>query len=66
MAIYLVGRLARATGLPLRAAMLIDNPVLADFVARVERVRDDESAPIIVPGTALASVLDRVEPKHAR
>lgn len=44
LAMHLVGRAARATGLRLRVRMLIDNPSLGAFAARVADALDQESA----------------------
>lgn len=41
LAMHLVSRLARATGLRLRVRLLIANPVLGDFAAAVVRLAEE-------------------------
>ncbi len=41
LAMHLVSRLARATGLRLRVSLLIANPVLSDFAAAVAKLAEE-------------------------
>jgi aryl carrier-like protein len=56
LAMHLVGRLARATGLRLRVSLLIAHPVLGDFVQQVETLRHREGLPV-GPAASLAAAL---------
>lgn len=56
LAMHLVGRLARATGLPLRVSLLIAHPVLRDFVRQIEVMRDRETRSVDT-GPSLAAAL---------
>lgn len=40
VAMHLVGRLVRSTGLRLRVSMVFEHPVLRDFVAQAARAED--------------------------
>lgn len=51
-AMHLVGRLAQDTGLPLRVKMLLDAPVLGDFVDRVAGVLEQQGAAEAAPDPA--------------
>lgn len=55
LAMHLVSRLARATGLRLRVRMLIAEPVLGDFAAAVAALAEDSVSPSAVPATPAAS-----------
>jgi aryl carrier-like protein len=54
LAMHLVSRLARATGLRLRVRLLIGNPVLSDFAAAVAELAAEsaESVPAVATQSA--------------
>jgi aryl carrier-like protein len=56
LAMHLVGRLARATGLRLRVSLLIAHPVLGDFVRQIETLRQREGLRV-APVASLAAAL---------
>lgn len=51
LAMHLVSRVARATGLRVRVHLLIANPVLGDFATAVTRLGQESGNPAGLPST---------------
>ncbi len=58
IAMHLVGRLSRLTGLRLRVTALFANPLLTDFVAYVDQLRQSSAVPAGETDSPLAAALE--------